>query len=169
MANHIAITPYANENTSCAGFSGGGCLVAPGDAHCYYYKSDRVIEDVASYIADWSKHAPTPTWPIGAWTAAAARWAVVLLFVLSMFAVSVPIADAFARWSGSKPASTEAPASEAKPEPTLIEGEMASCWSEVHTVTVQSAEQPEAKARSQWQSEVTQKYGAEFAGMGEQG
>jgi hypothetical protein len=82
-----------------------------------------------------------------------------------MFAVSVPIADAFARWSGSKPASTEAPASEAEPEPTLIEGEMASCWSEVHTVTVQSAEQPEAKARSQWRSEVTQKYGAEFADM----
>ncbi len=170
MANHIAITPHANQNTSMRRiFLAADAWWRRDYAHCYYYKSDRVIEDVASYISDWSKHAPTPTWPIGAWTAAAARWAVVLLFVLSMFAVSVPIADAFARWSGSKPASTEAPASEAKPEPTLIEGEMASCWSDVHTVTVQSAEQPEAKARSQWQSEVTQKYGAEFAGWENKG
>jgi hypothetical protein len=166
MANHIAITPHANQNTSMRRiFLAVDAWWRRDYAHCYYYKSDRVIEDVASYISDWSKHAPTPVWPIGAWTAVVGRWAVVLLSVLSMFAVSVPIADAFARWSGSKPASAEAPALEAKPEPTLIEGEMASCWSEAHTVIVQSPEQPEAKARSQWQSEVTQKYGAEFADM----
>lgn len=172
MANHIAITPHANQNTSMRRmFLAAQAWWRRDYAHCYYYKSDRVIEDVASHIADWSKHAPTPIWPIGAWTAVAARWAVVLLFVLSMFSVSVPIADAFAGWFGSK-TTAAAPTSESKPEPTLIEGEMKSCWSEPHTVVVQSTDQSEpveTKARSQWRSEVSQKYGAEFAGWENKG
>ena len=47
-------------------------------------------------MADWSRHAPWRFLSVGEWTADAARWAIVLLFVLSIFAVSVPFATSFA-------------------------------------------------------------------------
>lgn len=169
MANHIAITPRANQNTSMRRM-----FLAPHAwwrrdyAHCYYYKSDRVIADVAGYMADWGKHRPTPFWPVGRWIAAPARWLVVLLFVLSIFPASVPIAHSFA----GSPLPAEAPTSETKSEPVLVEDELKACWSERHSVNLQSAAASGSlmpEARRQWQAEVAQKYGAEFAGWENKG
>ena len=100
LANQITVSRHANENTAFRLF-----FISPEAwwrrdfAHCYYYKSGRVIEDVANRIADWSTHRPTLAWPVEAWLGSAARVAVVLLFVLSIFAVSVPIAASFERIS----------------------------------------------------------------------
>jgi tetratricopeptide (TPR) repeat protein len=55
-----------------------------------------VIGDVASHMADWRSLRPTPAWPVEAWFAGTARLLVVMLFVLSIFAVSVPIATGLA-------------------------------------------------------------------------
>lgn len=169
LANHITITPRANHNTSMRRiFLAADAWWRRDYAHCFYYKSDRVIEDVAGYMADWSKHEPTRFWPIGSWSAVAGRWLVVLLFVLSVFPASVPIAYSFA----GKPKPTEASASDPKPEPKLIEEELKTCWSEPHTVKLEAADRPGSlmgQARSQWQSEVSQKFGAEFAGWESKG
>jgi lipoprotein NlpI len=97
LANHISVTRHPNENTALRLF-----FISPEAwwrrevAHCYYYRSGRVIGDVADHIADWSRHKPTPAWPIEAWFAASARVLVVLLFLFSIFAVSVPIAAGLA-------------------------------------------------------------------------
>jgi lipoprotein NlpI len=97
LANHIAVTRHPNENTTLRVL-----FISPEAwwrreiAHSYYYKSGRVIADAASHMADWSNLTPTPAWPVGAWFAATARLLVVMLFVLSIFAVSVPIAAGFA-------------------------------------------------------------------------
>ena len=104
-------------------------------AHCYYYKSDRVIQDMASYMADWSRHAPSRFLSVGAWTADAARWAVVLLFVLSIFAVSVPFASLFAK-VGSLQAAP--PQQVPAPDAELVETQTRICQ-QTRTVAIEVA------------------------------
>jgi lipoprotein NlpI len=97
LANRITVVRHANRNSALRVL-----FISPEAwwrreiAHCYYYKSRRVIEDVASRIADWASHRPTLAWPVEQWFAAGARLAVVLLFILSIFSVSIPIASGFA-------------------------------------------------------------------------
>ena len=167
MANRIGVKRHANDNTMLRlVFITPEAWRRQEVAHCYYYKADSVIEDVAGYMADWSQHAPSRFLPFGGWIADAARWAVVALFVLSIFAVSVPIANSFA--GKPKPAGESTPASETKPEPELLEGETTICSRIAHAVVVRAGDGDapgglEAKARSQWEAEVRAKYGAEFA------
>jgi tetratricopeptide (TPR) repeat protein len=98
LANRITVMRHANQNTALRVM-----FIAPQAwwrreiAHSYYYKSGRIIRDVADRIADWSNHRATPAWPVEAWLGSAARIFVVLLFVLSIFAVSVPVAIALSK------------------------------------------------------------------------
>ena len=71
-------------------------------AHCYYYKSDRVIQDMAELHGRLEQPCALALPLLRRWTADAARWAIVLLFVLSIFAVSVPFATSFAGSAGSE-------------------------------------------------------------------
>ena len=133
-------------------------------AHCYYYKSDRVIRDMASYMADWSRHAPWRFLSVGEWTADAARWAIVLLFVLSIFAVSVPFATSFAGMRGVS-------ATQVASQADVI------CKEEAHRVEVEYQDtlqllscdkdrfdrRAAPVAQNQWKSEVTGKFGAEWS------
>ena len=62
-------------------------------AHCYYYKSDAVIKDVAEQIAKPDSHRPDRSLPLMTWFSTSARWLVVLLYVLGIFVVAVPRAE----------------------------------------------------------------------------
>ena len=100
LANRITVMREANENTALrVMFISPGAWWRREIAHSYYYKSGRVIQDVADRIADWSNHRPTAAWPVEAWFGTAARLMVVLLFVLSIFTVSVPIAAVLAPYA----------------------------------------------------------------------
>lgn len=62
-------------------------------AHCYYYKSDAVTKDVANFIAHPNLLEPDALpGPLAHRAAATARWLVVTVFVLGIFAAAVPIA-----------------------------------------------------------------------------
>ena len=96
LANRITVMRLANENTALRlMFISPEAWWRREIAHSYYYKSSRVIRDVADRITDWGSHTATRALPVEAWLGSAARLVVVLLFVLSIFAVSVPIAGAF--------------------------------------------------------------------------
>lgn len=57
--------------------------------HCYFYRSDKVIKDVADHIADWKNMVvPTSTWTIGRLSAKALQWLIVLFYGLSIFAIA---------------------------------------------------------------------------------
>ena len=95
LANQITVMRHANANTALrVMFISPEAWWQREIAHSYYYRSRRVIRDVAERIAEWSNHRSTPAWPIEAWLGSAARLVVVLLFVLSIVSVSVPIASA---------------------------------------------------------------------------
>ena len=93
----------------------------------------------------------------------------VALFVLSIFAVSVPLANRFAGKTEAKPAQDQStPAQDPTAPPKQWENDEKICWSEVYTVTVPIADglspgAAAAKAQSQWLSEVGSKFGPEFA------
>lgn len=54
-------------------------------AHCYFYKSDKVINDLAQHIADWPNAAqPTPASKIAAILPKLSRWIVALAAVLAV-------------------------------------------------------------------------------------
>ena len=174
IANKITVTRHANANTAVRVL-----FISPEAwrqreiAHCYYYKSARVIADVADRIAQWSRHAPTQTWPVEAWVGSAARLVVVALFVLSIFAVSVPVAAGFASigdslrlWFGANLG--EGTGSE--PEPKLIQQGDKVCWAPRHSVQIPSVlrnGEPDfdairASARPVWEAEVAKKYGSDW-------
>jgi hypothetical protein len=68
LANQITVTRHPNANTMFRVL-----FISPEAwwrreiAHSYYYKSRRVIEDVAKRIADWSGHRATPALPVEKW------------------------------------------------------------------------------------------------------
>jgi uncharacterized protein (DUF2235 family)/lipoprotein NlpI len=97
LANRITVMRHPNTNASVRiMFISPEAWWRREIAHSYYYKSDRVIADVAERIANWGGQRPTPAWPIESVVGVTARAVVVALFVLSIFAVSVPIASAVA-------------------------------------------------------------------------
>jgi hypothetical protein len=177
MASRIGVKRHANDNTLLrVMFISPEAWRRQEIAHSYYYKSDRIIEDVAGYMADWSRHVPSRFLPIGGWLADTARWAVVALFVLSIFAVSVPLANKFSSKKETKPAQEQTtpapdqttPAPEAKSVPELIEYDTKICRGEYHDLKATIAEGESntttlAKARTQWETEVRAKFGPEFA------
>lgn len=90
IANNIKVRRLANETSTLRLM-----FITPEAwwrreiAHCYYYRSPRVIDDMAARIADWQSNEPTPSWPVGPVLATAGRVLVVVLFVASIFLVSV--------------------------------------------------------------------------------
>jgi hypothetical protein len=167
MANRIGVKRRANDNTLLrVMFISPEAWRRQEIAHSYYYKSDRIIEDVAGYMADWSRHTPSRFLSIGGWVADTARWAVVALFVFSIFAVSVPIANSFANKSKPAGEATPAPAPESKPEPKLIEEELQVCARHTVRVVVPSdapGDVIDAAARKLWEADVTAKLGTDWA------
>ena len=158
MANRIAATPRANDNTIMRNM-----FITPEAwwkqemAHCYYYKCDRVIEDVASHIADWDKHAPSRIWSFEKTIATTLRWLVAAFCVASLFAFAVPMADSFAR---PKPIAPEA----------QCKGEAHEVSTEVGMTAGQEVDLPasvfmtaQAKAQAQWASEVSTRDGAAWS------
>jgi hypothetical protein len=132
-------------------------------AHCYYYKSDRVVEDVAAYMADWNRHAPSRFLSLGGWTADAARWAVVALFVLSIFAISVPFANSFAGMRD--PAAVAPPAANliCKDEPHRVEVEYNDTLDLVGCDRDRFDRRAAPIAQQKWKSEVAEKLGATWS------
>ncbi len=94
IANAIDVHRLANENSSFRLVP-----IAPAAwwrkeiAHCYYYRSPKVIDDVAATIAGWQGHEPARGFALGRMIGSAGRIFVVALFALSIFAVSVPVAQ----------------------------------------------------------------------------
>jgi uncharacterized protein (DUF2235 family) len=85
LANQIGVSRLANTNTKLRKFFISPEAWRKGEiAHCYYYKNEEVIGDVASHIANWSDHKPTPPLAIETWIPGIGRWLVVLLFILSI-------------------------------------------------------------------------------------
>src|SRR5262245_37715616 len=83
LANRITVMRLANENTALRlMFISPEAWWRREIAHSYYYKSSRVIRDVADRITDWGSHTATRALPVEAWLGSAARLVVVLLFVL---------------------------------------------------------------------------------------
>lgn len=92
LANRITAKRTANSMTKRRRF-----FIAPEAwwnlemAHCYFYKCDRVIRDVAEHIATWNTGAFTPSrnWPIERVFAYLASWVIVMFFILGIFALAV--------------------------------------------------------------------------------
>lgn len=83
-------------------------------AHCYFYKSDRVIRDVAANIADWrNTFVASNSMPIGAVLSQILRWLVALFFGLSIFMVTANI-----QFKSGKPETQTPPASFSSETPT---------------------------------------------------
>jgi len=94
MANRITVTRRANDSSMLRFlFISPEAWRRQEIAHCYYYKSGRVIDDVAGFVSDWSRHKPSASWPLERWFSGVSRWLFVALFCLTIFAVSVPIAQ----------------------------------------------------------------------------
>ena len=163
MANRIGVKRNANDNTKLRlMFITPQAWRSQEMAHCYYYKSDRVISDVAGYMADWSRHAPSSLLSLGGYVSDTARWAVVALFVLTIFAVSVPIANKFAGGTGS----SQAAPVEVKEEPRIVEEVLQVCAVYRPTVEVPQnapAEATWAAARKAWDGNVGAKLGPVWA------
>lgn len=170
MANRIGVKLRANENTEVRVVS-----IAPEAwrrqelAHCYYYKSEAVITDLAGRLARWEQHRPTAGLPVGNWLSLALRLAVVGLFVTSLFALSVPIAKAFADKSGAigQPGTGTDPGAAAE----TYDSGLAVCRSQSVSVsfempagTAEAAVKEEGRRR--WTAEVTARHGAEWANLG---
>jgi hypothetical protein len=167
MANRIGVKRNANDNTLLRMmFITPQAWRSQEMAHCYYYQSDRVIGDVAGYMADWSRHAPSRLLSLGGWVADAARWAVVALFVLTIFAVSVPLANKFA---GGTASSQPAPV-KTKPEPRVVEEATQICAE--HSTSMEfppnsTSEMDWAAITKMWSTEVGSKLGAEWVNADE--
>lgn len=156
LANRIAVTRRANKNTMLRKM-----VITPEAwwkreiAHCYYYKCDPVAEDVAKFIADPSLHQPDRPWPVERWVATTARWALLLLFVLSIFALAVPLAksNAAKALAGAKGPNC---AAEKYGVRIVVEGLPQdirdAAWAAVY-----------AKARPLWEAEVSTKYSPAMA------
>jgi len=186
LANRISISPHANSNSMLRRI-----FIAPEAwrrrelAHAYYYQSDRVIADVANYMADWTRHTPSRPWPTG-WIASSGTGLVVALSMLSIFSNSVSMAKGFEATSRSffggngtdRPATPPQPEAqpappepEPEPEPPLVESGDTICRGRDVTVDVQVEKEPEityearleAAARDPWTSAVTAKYGPLWA------
>lgn len=94
LANRIAVTRRANANTDLRVVNITPEAWWRGEvAHCYYYRSMKVTEDVANYIADWSRHKPSKLPPVGPWLSKLASWLVVSFAVLSIFVMAVAFAS----------------------------------------------------------------------------
>lgn len=188
LANRIAVTRLPNDSTQFRFLFISPEAWRRGEiAHCYYYKSGRVIEDVANHIADWSSHAPTRVLPVERWVASGARWMVVAAFVGAIFAASVPIAALMASsapqlaglasgggmaGSGPEPETSASRGGEASTTPAFFEGDTRFCASEPHTVTLTEGVRDSSaieQARKQWLAEVSAKYGPEFANWDSKG
>lgn len=90
LANRIAVSRRANMDTELRSFFITPEAWSRGEkVHNYYYWSDRVTKNLADYLAGEKRVEPNRLMPYGNMLATAARWAVVLLFVLSIFAVAV--------------------------------------------------------------------------------
>ena len=93
LANRIAVARRANANTMIRKVPISLEAWRKGQiAHCYYYNSEDTTNDIADYIAGKIEHKPNPGWGIGTLISAIARMLVVLLFVMSIFAITVMIA-----------------------------------------------------------------------------
>lgn len=92
MANRITAKRTANSMTKRRRF-----FIAPEAwwnlemAHCYFYKCDRVIKDVAEHISTWNSGAfkPSRNWPVERVLALTTSWLIVMFFILSIFAIAV--------------------------------------------------------------------------------
>lgn len=110
IANAINVNRLANANSSLRLVN-----LAPTAwwrrevAHCYYYRSPQVIGDVAATIAGWQSHEPTKALGTGHYVSAAGRAVVVALFALSIFAVSIPVAQTLVSGMSAFGALTGAP------------------------------------------------------------
>lgn len=97
LANRIAVSRRPNSNTALRIM-----LLSPEAwwrrevAHCYYYKSEKVIADLARSIANWGQIETSPAVPIGRWISSGARAACVATAMLSIFVTSVPVAGQMA-------------------------------------------------------------------------
>ena len=90
LANQIGVSRLANSNTKLRTHFITPEAWRKGEiAHCYYYKNEKVIQDVANHIVHWSDHTPTRPLPMETWIPVLARGLIVLLFILSipLFAV----------------------------------------------------------------------------------
>lgn len=93
LASKIAITKRANANSMLR-----NVVISPRAwwnrdiAHCYYYKCDSVIKDVANFISDRNLHRADRPLPIGRIVAAVTTWLFVLIVCLSIFAATVSVA-----------------------------------------------------------------------------
>ena len=132
LANRIAATRRPSANTIMRTM-----LLTPEAwwrkeiAHCYYYKSERVISDLAQSIANWAKLEATPGVPIGRWVATAATWLIVMVTTLSVFSSSIPMAsgmNSLALWmapkgdnvASSNPSAKECPAQSGNEEAAAL-------------------------------------------------
>lgn len=101
LASRIAVSRRANDNTAMRNM-----LLTPEAwwrkemAHCYYYKSERVISDVAQAIGNWRNLDAGPAVPVGRWLATSASWLIVLITMLSIFSSSVPLAGSMNSLAG---------------------------------------------------------------------
>ena len=175
LANDISVTRYPNKNTTLRVLFISLQAWRQGEiAHSYYYKSGRIIADVAQQIANWDRLQPTNPWPLVSWVGTAARSAIVLLFVLSIFAVSIPIASALATNLASPLqflfGLNIGTVSDSKQAPKLIEQAARVCWSEAHSVRVPivtrdgqtDGDAIRNNAKPVWEAEVASKFGAEW-------
>ncbi len=93
LASKISIAKRANENSMLRNI-----VISPlawwnrDIAHCYYYKCDPVIQDVAGFIADRNLHKADRPWPIERIVASAMTWLIVLIVCLGIFAAAVSVA-----------------------------------------------------------------------------
>lgn len=100
MANRISARRTANHMTKRRRF-----FIAPEAwwnlemAHCYFYKSRRVIKDVAVHIATWDSGAFTPSrnYPVERMLAIATSWIIIMICFLGIFAFAANEAAEYAQ------------------------------------------------------------------------
>lgn len=159
MASRIAATARANDNTVMRRlFISPEAWWKQEMAHCYYYKSDRVIADVARQIASWDELAPSRLWTFERSIASSLRWLVVAFSIASLFAFAVPMAE-----SSAKPKAAPAPGARCAPQPHAVSTEMSMPTGQEIDLPQGMFAIAQSTAASKWSSEVTARQGADWA------
>ena len=186
LSNRIAVSRRPNANTAMRVM-----LLSPEAwwrkeiAHCYYYRSERVISDLAQSIANWRTLETAPALPIGRWLSAGARGLIVAVAMLSIFALAAPLSAQLAV-AGATVSQTlygltggdfgSPGSSDPNAPPKLVEDGAKLCWDSGHSVEVpkiQKGNEPgwentdwdamQVTARPLWEAEVGKKFGADWA------
>ncbi len=161
MANKITVTRRANDNTMLRFlFISPEAWRKQEMAHCYYYKSARVIDDVASFITDWSRHKPSTWLNLEHWLGSTARWLFVLLFCLTIFAVAVPIAQHM--YSPSLASASEGSTKQPSAEALDASGCVAEPISVSGTFRGDLYDQKDVILRYEWEKKAIETYASEW-------